>query len=139
MPAFAHLSIEERFFLTHYVRSFNPEHPKDSEAELKAFDEKYHFSKGLSVVTQIMDNFGCKTCHILDKPEKLLGPNLFDIGKRLNKALLYEALMDPDATVAKGFPPGVMSATLKANGFYNKVSMLELKELVDHLSAAKGN
>ena len=139
MPSFVQLSSEERFKLIHYVRSFNPKHPTDNESELEAFDNKYQLSKGQSAALQIMDKYTCKGCHLLDAPGKLLGPSLFDIGKKLNKGEIYEALMDPDAKVAEGFLPGLMSATLNGNEFYKDLNTGQLKELVEYLSASKGN
>ncbi|RMG68634.1 MAG: cytochrome c [Calditrichaeota bacterium] len=81
----------------------------------------------------------CTTCHKLDAPGKLVGPSLYDVGSRLSKGEIYEAIMDPDATVAPGFPPGIMSATLKANKFYQKVTPAELKAMVDYLASLKGD
>ena len=139
MPAFNWLSPEDRFTIVHYVRSFNPSHPKDSQDELNALDQKYSFSKGQSAIGSLYETYGCQNCHLVEKSGTLMGPSLFDIGKRLSKGELYEALMDPDATVATGLPAGVMTATLKSNGFYEKVTTTQLKALVDHLASQKGD
>jgi len=87
---------------------------------------------------EVLTNFACLTCHQIDAPGNLVGPSLFDIGNKLDKAALTEALLEPDKTIAKGFPAGVMGATLEGSGFYQKVSTKELKELVDFLSNKKG-
>lgn len=87
------------------------------------------------------DLFGsylCNTCHKIDEPGPLVGPSLFDVGSRLNKAQLYEALLEPDATVAEGYPPGVMGATLTGVNFPNALSTAELKNLVDYLASQQG-
>jgi mono/diheme cytochrome c family protein len=88
---------------------------------------------------QLFQNHGCATCHNIDKPETLVGPSLYDVGKRLSTPQLYESIMDPDATLAKGFPPGLMIATLRATQFYDKVSAGEIKALVEYLASRKGN
>ena len=86
----------------------------------------------------LLTSYMCITCHKLDGPEKLVGPSLHDAGARLNRAALYESILDPDATVATGFPPGVMTVTLKGMGFYDKVSVDELKLMVSFLASLKG-
>ena len=82
--------------------------------------------------------FGCMGCHSFDAPIRMVGPSLIDVGKRLNKGQLYEALIDPDATLAEGFPPGMMSATLAGTGFMDKTNPAQMKVLVDYLSSLKG-
>jgi mono/diheme cytochrome c family protein len=80
----------------------------------------------------------CGTCHSLDSPTPLVGPSLFDVGRRLSKAQIYESIMEPDLTVAEGFSAGVMGATLGAVGFYDKITTAELKVLVDFLASHQG-
>lgn len=90
---------------------------------------------------QLAINSGCGGCHSFTSPDRMLGPSLFDIGKRLNTAQIYEAIMEPDATIAAGDPPyapGVMGATLSGGGFYDKVTSKQLKQLVDYLTSLKG-
>lgn len=85
----------------------------------------------------LLAKYGCMACHAFDGPDRMVGPSLFDVGKRLDQKAIYEALLEPDATVAEGFPPGVMGATLGANGFY-QISASQLKKLVEHLSSLQG-
>ncbi len=82
--------------------------------------------------------YGCAACHNLTAPGRLVGPSLFDVGNKLNKGQLYEAVMDPDATIADSFPPGLMGATLTGMGFYDKVTTKQLKTMVDYLALRKG-
>ena len=86
----------------------------------------------------LMNKYMCVTCHNLDDPARLVGPSLFDAGKRLSLAQLYESILEPDATIAEGFPPGVMGATLNGTGFYEKTSSKEIKTIVDYLATLKG-
>ncbi len=83
--------------------------------------------------------FACNTCHSVDAPTPLVGPSLYDVGNRLSKAEIAESILEPDAKIADGFPPGVMIATLKAAGFYEKVSAKDLNTLVNYLASLKGN
>lgn len=86
----------------------------------------------------LMTKYMCVTCHNLDNPARLVGPSLYDAGKRLSTAQLYESILEPDATVAEGFPKGVMGATLNGTGFYEKTSSKEIKTIVDYLATLKG-
>ncbi|OVE82094.1 hypothetical protein BVY03_02265 [bacterium K02(2017)] len=87
---------------------------------------------------ELLQTYMCGSCHSLDQPIKLVGPSLYDIGKHLNKAQLYEALLDPDATVGEGYAKGMMGGTLKGIGFYKKVSTEEMQALVNYLAESKG-
>jgi len=82
---------------------------------------------------------GCLGCHHLTEPVRLVGPSLFDVGKRLTRGEIYEALMDPDATIAEGYPPGLMSATMGGSGFYEKVTLKQLESMVNHLASLEGD
>ncbi len=88
---------------------------------------------------ELMTMYACVTCHNLTKPDTLIGPSLYDVGKRLSTAELYESILSPDATVTEGFQAGLMTTTLGATQFYDKVSASELKTMVDYLSSRKGD
>ena len=81
---------------------------------------------------------GCNACHSLAEPVRLVGPSLFDVGKRLTRGEIYEALMDPDATIAEGYPPGLMGTSMNASGFYEKITLKQLESMVDHLASLDG-
>ncbi len=59
------------------------------------------------------------------------------IGKRLSKAELYEALLDPDGTITKAepaYPPVLMKQTLSSNGFYDRMKPADYAALVGWLA-----
>ncbi len=56
------------------------------------------------------------------------------LSSRLEKAIIYESIMDPDAVIAEGFPAAVMNATLSGLGFHDQVSVKELQTLVNYLA-----
>ncbi len=87
----------------------------------------------------MISKYACATCHSIDTPARLVGPSLYDVGKRLSRADIAESILEPDAKVAAGFPAGVMGATLKAGNFYDQVSVKNLNTLVDYLASLKGN
>jgi len=53
MASYSNISPEDRFAIIHYVRTFNPEYPKDSPDSLMALDEKYSLAKGVKSPNQI--------------------------------------------------------------------------------------
>ncbi len=87
---------------------------------------------------EIVAKYFCATCHNFDADVAGAGPSLVSVGSRLSKAEIYESIMDPDAVVADGFAPGIMTATLNAQGFYDKISTKELQALVDYLNSLEG-
>jgi len=87
----------------------------------------------------VFDTYMCATCHNIDLPDRLVGPSLFDVGSRLTRGEIYEAVMDPDATIAEGYPGVVMATTLGASGFNQKVSPEEVRSLVNFLVEHTGN
>lgn len=104
-----------------------PSEEETSEAPAEELDGAGIFAK-----------YGCAACHAVDAPTRLVGPSLYDLGARQNKGEIYESVVDPDVKLVEGFPPGVMGATLGANGFYEKTSPAQLKMLVDYLAELKG-
>jgi len=90
---------------------------------------------------EVFANFGCVGCHQVDSPARGLGPSLFDIGTRLSTGEIYEAVLDPDASLAEGDPPypGVlMKATLDGNGFYDRMTATDYSALVEWLASHTG-
>jgi cytochrome c2 len=86
----------------------------------------------------LMQQWGCLACHKLDGPEKLLGPSLWDIGTRKDANYIRESLLEPDAVLVEGFPPGLMKGTLDGQGFYQKLSLQDLNTIVNYLTSLKG-
>jgi cytochrome c2 len=86
----------------------------------------------------LVQKWGCVTCHNFDKPDKLIGPSLWDIGARKDANYIRESILDPDAYVVEGFPAGLMKGTLDGNGFYQQASVQDLNTLVNYLISLKG-
>ena len=76
----------------------------------------------------------CNTCHSLDGIPGV-GPSLQGLGSRMTREEVIQSLREPDAVIAEGFIPGLMSATLTAIGFVDKISDEEFETLVDYLMA----
>ncbi len=87
---------------------------------------------------ELAKQWACISCHKLDGPEKMVGPSLWDIGKRHDANYIRESILSPDAVLTEGFPGGLMKATLDGTGFYQKVALQDLNTLVDYLASLKG-
>lgn len=81
----------------------------------------------------------CNTCHRLDEPTDKVGPSLYDVGSRLSRAKIREAIMKPDATVREGYPAGTMKTTLEGANFYEQVTDEEMNTLIDFLASQTGD
>jgi len=53
MASFSNIPVEDRFCLIHYIRTFNPDYPKDSPEDLKTLDAQYSLSAGIKQPNQI--------------------------------------------------------------------------------------
>ncbi len=80
----------------------------------------------------IVAKHGCGACHVIGDQAGTIGPSLKTIGASKNKEYLRQAIIDPDAVVAKGYAPGMMPKTY---GEQMKASELEL--LVNYLAGQK--
>jgi cytochrome c2 len=89
---------------------------------------------------ELVKQYPCGSCHSFDTPNPILGPSLYDVGKRRDEAYLRAKLLDPDKIVVEGFPKGVMKATLSGSGFYNDIGKNPaiLDNLINYLAGLKG-
>ena len=87
---------------------------------------------------ELVQQWQCGNCHKLDGPDRLVGPSLWDIGARQSPDYIRESILQPDAKIAEGFPPGLMKGTLDGLGFYQKVALQDLNTMVDYLASLKG-
>jgi mono/diheme cytochrome c family protein len=86
---------------------------------------------------QVFANNGCGGCHTLAAASSggTTGPNLDEVLPGQSAAMVEESIVDPNATIAKGYPPSVMpqdfGTTLKPD---------EIEQLVEYLisSTSKG-
>ena len=86
----------------------------------------------LKTAEEVIAKYTCGACHIVAGQTGALGPSLAKIGAKKNKEYLRQAIIDPDAVIAKGFTAGMMPKTygeqLRAN---------ELEMLVNYLAGLK--
>lgn len=72
-------------------------------------------------VRQLLDIYECSRCHRLTTPHRLIGPSLWQLGKRQTAAAVRASLLDPDAVIVPGFPAGLMQQRLQEVGFYHDI------------------
>jgi mono/diheme cytochrome c family protein len=86
---------------------------------------------------QVFANNGCGGCHTLAAAGSggVTGPNLDEVLPGQSAAMIQESIVDPNAKLAKGYPPNVMPAN-----FSTIIKPAEMQALVKYLieSTAKG-
>jgi hypothetical protein len=82
---------------------------------------------------QLTAELACIGCHKFTEPGPLVGPSLWDIGARKDEGYIRQSILDPNAVVAEGFPPGLMPPDLG-----QKMNAVEFEHLVHWLSEHKG-
>lgn len=87
---------------------------------------------GSGAGAQIFADNGCGSCHVLAAAQAAgsLGPDLDEVLPELSKAEIHEAIVDPGATIAKGYP-NAMPTT-----YASQLSPKEVNQLVDFLVAS---
>ncbi|OGT01184.1 MAG: hypothetical protein A2143_05955 [Gallionellales bacterium RBG_16_57_15] len=86
----------------------------------------------LKTPEEVIAKFTCGACHKVAGQEGALGPDLTKIGKTKNKEYLRQALLDPEAVIAKGFTGGMMPPT-----YGEQMKAKELEMLVNYLAGLK--
>jgi mono/diheme cytochrome c family protein len=79
---------------------------------------------------QVFASSGCGGCHTLAaaKSGGTVGPNLDEALAQMSAAMIHQSIVDPNARIAKGYPPNVMPATYETS-----LSPKELEDLVAYL------
>ena len=99
-------------------------HDKSYFHRLKS-DELWYFHLGAAIVL-----------HVIDPQQGYypveLGPDLTKIGAKRNKEYLRQAILDPEAVIAKGFSGGMMPPT-----YGEQMKAKELEMLVNYLAGLK--
>ena len=75
----------------------------------------------------------CLRCHAIDGHGGVAGPDLSDVGNRLDRSALLESIIDPGATVAEGY--GDVTAM---PAMTDHLSVREVRDIVEYLSTTQG-
>lgn len=84
---------------------------------------------------QVFANNGCGGCHTLAEANAggVVGPNLDEVLPGQSAAMIRRSIVDPDATIAQGYPANVMPSD-----YGQTLSAAELNQLVQYLVNATG-
>jgi mono/diheme cytochrome c family protein len=84
---------------------------------------------------QVFANNGCGGCHTLKAAGSggVTGPNLDEVLPGQSETMIHESVVNPNAVIAKGYPPNVMP-----QNFEQLLSEKELEDLVKYLSESTG-
>lgn len=86
----------------------------------------------LKTPEEVINKFTCGMCHKILDQEGALGPDLTKIGATKSKDYLRQAIIDPEAVIAKGFSGGMMPPT-----YGEDMKAKELEMLVNYLAGLK--
>jgi cytochrome c551/c552 len=76
--------------------------------------------------------FGCGACHKIAGQAGAIGPDLTAIGKARGAEYIRRSIIDPNADIAEGFPPGMMPPDYK-----DRMTAGELEMLVNYMVKSK--
>jgi len=96
--------------------------PKESKKQAKAGNN----------AADIIAQFGCQACHRVLGNGGELGPDLEKVGARLSTEQIRQSIIEPEAVIAQGFPPGLMPPN-----FAEQMSKEQLDTLVVFLNNRK--
>ncbi len=85
-----------------------------------------------NTIEEVVAKYGCQACHKMLGSGGDLGPDLQQVGKRLKVKAIRQSVIDPNAVIAKGFPPGVMP-----QNFAEQMMVKELEILVAYLASGE--
>lgn len=106
--------------------------PEASKAS-KEGSEKASPAVAAKTAKEALAKFSCTACHTVAGSVSPVGPDLSDVGTRLDKEALRQSILLPDAVIAEGFDGGMMP-----KDFSQKMTVSELDMIVDYLSQQKG-
>lgn len=86
----------------------------------------------LKTAEEVIAKYTCGMCHKILDQTGALGPDLSKIGAKQSKEYLRQALLDPDAVIAKGFAGGMMPKT-----YGEQLKAQELELLVNYMAGLK--
>lgn len=80
----------------------------------------------------IVNKYGCGACHKIAGQLGALGPDLTKIGSKKNRDYLRKSIINPNADIASGFPPGMMPPD-----FADKMFVSEIEIMLDYMTKSK--
>ncbi len=110
--------------------AFEPTVPLPSADDVPVEEDAPAVVAALTDPVDIIDEYGCAACHDLNESRADIGPLLGGIGNRMSRALVMEAIIDPNAVIADGF-----DADFMPDDFGESMQLSELIVLSTYLMA----
>jgi mono/diheme cytochrome c family protein len=86
----------------------------------------------LNSAEEVLGQYGCAACHSILESESSIGPDLRDVGARLNSAEIRQSIVEPNAVIAEGYSP------MMPSNFAEQMKVKELEMIVQFLAEQKG-
>lgn len=90
--------------------AFEPTVPLPSADDVPVEEDTPAVVAALTDPADIIDEYGCAACHDLNDSGADIGPLLGGIGNKKSRAVVMEAIIDPNAEIAKGYDADFMPA-----------------------------
>ncbi len=84
-----------------------------------------------ATLEEVVAKYSCQACHVILGSGGDLGPDLDKTIGHFSREEIHQSIVDPDAVIAEGFPPGVMP-----RDFADQMLVKELDMLVDYLAGS---
>ncbi len=106
--------------------------PEESAIVDTGLGQKSAPVKVAETADEVLEKFTCKACHSISGTESPVGPDLNNVGVRLNEAQIRQSILDPNIEIAEGFDGGMMP-----DDFSQKMTVSELSMLIEFLVSQK--
>jgi len=83
-------------------------------------------------IEEVVAKYACQACHVILGSGGDLGPDLDKTIGHFSREEIQQSIVDPDAVIVEGFPPGVMP-----QDFADQMWVKELNMLVDYLAGGE--
>ena len=102
--------------------------PSADEAPVEKSGDDEEEDGPATTAVAALEKYNCGTCHDLEGSQADLGPKLNGIGKRMDNAKIAEAIVKPNAEIAKGFEADTMP-----DDFGEQMRVSELNLIIEYL------
>jgi cytochrome c2 len=108
--------------------AFEPTVPLPSADDVPVEEDTPAVVAALTDPADIIDEYGCAACHDLNDSGADIGPLLGGIGSKMSRALVMEAIIDPNTVIAEGY-----DADFMPDDFGESMQLSELITLTTYL------
>ncbi len=133
MPAFPLLTDQEIQDVVNFVKSLREGGWQDT-GPIQAAVEPVMIEGATG--PELFANAACNGCHQLDAVGSVggVGPNLSDVGSRLDLGLITQSIVDPNAVIAENCPAGPCPQGVMPQNFGERLTPEQINTLATYLS-----